>query len=209
MSETGAPGNLIAVLCLAAWVALTAAPAGAATPGEAFVAERGPATIPLGHAQFCAERPVECRPNDRVVTYQTLTEARWRQLVEINAEINSDVIPITDAALYKTEEYWTYPHGYGDCEDYVLAKRRALIELGWPASTVLVTVVREHNGDGHAVLTVRTDRGDLILDNQATLIKLWSDTPYTYIKRQSQTDSGRWMNLVDARQTHRTSSIRN
>lgn len=201
MSDTGAAGKTVAAACVAAFLLFSAAPASAATPEEAFVAERGPTTMPLGHARFCAERPVECRPNDRVVSVLTLTDARWRQLVDVNAEVNSAVTPITDRALYKTEEYWTYPHGYGDCEDYVLAKRRALIELGWPASTVLVTVVRERNGDGHAVLTVRTDRGDLILDNQEALIKLWIDTPYTYVKRQSQTDAGRWVNLVDARLT--------
>lgn len=176
-----------------------ALPAGAATPEEAFLIELGLTSTPIGHAQFCTERPAECLPNFAVVMTEELTGARWQELLEVNARINATVTPVTDVALYQTEEYWTYPRGYGDCEDFVLAKRRALIELGWPASTLLMTVVREPNGEGHAVLTVRTDRGDLVLDNQEALVKLWSETPYLYIKRQSQTDASRWVDLDDTR----------
>jgi predicted transglutaminase-like cysteine proteinase len=185
-----------ALAAIGLWLA---AASGAAAGSTAFVGESGSTSMPIGHAQFCAERPDECLPNDHVVAAFELTELRWRQLLEVNAEINGSVVPVTDAVLYQVEEYWTYPHGYGDCEDFVLAKRRALIDLGWPASTLLVTVVREANGDGHAVLTVRTDRGDLVLDNQDGMIRLWSETPYTYIKRQSQVSSGAWVDLVDSR----------
>jgi hypothetical protein len=31
---------------------------------------------------------------------------------------------------------------------------------GWPESKLLITVVRDENNEGHAVLTVRTDEGD-------------------------------------------------
>ena len=186
---------------IAAGVAYAVAqPAAAATPEQAFVTELGLTSTPVGHARFCAERPAECQPNATVVPTAELTSGRWQQLLEVNAEFNATVLPVTDSALYNTEEFWTYPRGYGDCEDYVLAKRRALVELGWPASTLLITVVREPNGDGHAVLTVRTDRGELILDNQEALIRLWSETPYQFIKRQSQTDAGRWVDLADSRQ---------
>ena len=62
-----------------------------------------------------------------------------------------------------------------------------------------MTVVREANGNGHAVLMVRTDRGDLVLDNQDGMIQLWSDTPYQFLKRQSQHHAGEWVNLNDRR----------
>jgi predicted transglutaminase-like cysteine proteinase len=39
-----------------------------------------------------------------------------------------------------------------DCEDYVLLKRRMLMQAGWPREALLVTVVRDKKGDGHAVL---------------------------------------------------------
>jgi predicted transglutaminase-like cysteine proteinase len=97
-------------------------------------------------------------------------------------------------------ERWAYPDdGKGDCEDYVLAKRRALINLGWPASVLLITVVRDKEGDGHAVLTVVTDRGDVILDNQENEILPWQDTGYRYVKRQSQGDPTLWVSLGDTR----------
>lgn len=174
-------------------------PAMAISSNDAFVAEVRETSIPMGHAAFCQARPDECLQNASFKSYVELTQNNWAQLLEINAKFNAEIKPINDIDLYQTEEFWTYPRGYGDCEDYVLAKRRALLEAGWPASTLLVTVVRQQNGEGHAVLTVRTDRGDLILDNQEGLIKVWSQTPYHYIKRQSQVHAGRWMELSDNR----------
>jgi len=76
-----------------------------------------------------------------------------------------------------------------------------LIAAGWDPSTLLMTVVREADGNGHAVLMVRTDRGDLILDNQNGKVLLWKDTPYDFIKRQSQADAGKWVALNDDRTT--------
>ena len=106
-------------------------------------------------------------------------------------------------------EKWTYPDdGYGDCEDYVLLKRRMLMEAGWPREALLITVVREKNGDGHAVLTVKTDRGELILDNQNADIVLWSASGYRFVKRQSQSDPNVWVSLGDPRPTTATATSR-
>ncbi|HXV30629.1 MAG TPA: transglutaminase-like cysteine peptidase, partial [Sinorhizobium sp.] len=52
---------------------------------------------------------------------------------------------------------------------------------------------------GHAVLTVRTDRGDFILDNMRSKVLLWSETEYTFLKRQSSENAGRWVKLQDGR----------
>ncbi len=158
-----------------------------------------PTSVPVGAAEFCHTHTGECGPNANFVETSTLTEERWNQLLSVNNTINSTVVPVTDEDLYHVAEYWTYPNGYGDCEDYVLAKRRALIQLGWAPSTLLISVVRETNGSGHAVLMVRTDRGDLVLDNQEGLIKLWSDTPYVFLKRQSQANSAQWVDIYDER----------
>jgi predicted transglutaminase-like cysteine proteinase len=74
-----------------------------------------------------------------------------------------------------------------------------LIEAGFSPSNLLMTVVLQPNGDGHAVLTVRTDRGDFILDNMRNKVMLWADTEYTYLKRQSSSDPTRWVKLQDGR----------
>jgi predicted transglutaminase-like cysteine proteinase len=180
---------------------LSAAPAVALDfANSAFIkAADGNTSIPIGHAEFCDARPDECQPNANPVSAIALDDTHWNQLLQVNAYYNSTIVPVTDADLYQVDEFWTYPNGYGDCEDYALAKRRALIDAGWPASTLLIAVVREANGNGHAVLLVRTDRGDLVLDNQEGMIRVWNETPYQFIKRQDQADAGRWVDMIDDR----------
>jgi predicted transglutaminase-like cysteine proteinase len=165
----------------------------------AFAPVSGSTTIPIGHAQFCKSHRGECGTNVHLTEIVQLTKALWEQLVDVNNEMNTDIAPITDEDLYHVGELWTYPDGYGDCEDIALAKRRALIDDGWDASTLLMTVVREKSGAGHAVLMVRTDRGDLVLDNQEGSIKVWNETPYQFVKRQSQANAGQWVSIDDAR----------
>jgi predicted transglutaminase-like cysteine proteinase len=98
-------------------------------------------------------------------------------------------------------EKWSYPDdGYGDCEDYVLLKRHLLIKAGWPRAALLVTVVRDQRGDGHAVLTVRTTKGEFVLDNQVEKVLPWTETGYRFVKRQSQTDPNVWVQLSHPRQ---------
>lgn len=170
------------------------------TTNVAFVQTVSATTsIPVGHLEFCQSRPDECRPHANPVGAVPLTEALWQQLLNVNASVNQSVVPVTDDQLYQVAEFWTYPNGYGDCEDYALAKRRDLINAGWPASTLLMAVVKQANGEGHAVLMVRTDRGDLVLDNQVGSVDLWSQTPYKFIKRQSQADAGQWVDMIDTR----------
>lgn len=177
-------------------------PAAAATvdlSNPAFAQTAGPTSIPIGHSEFCKVNRDECGSYSRVVDVEVLTDARWRTLVAINDRLNREIVPVTDADLYQVEELWTYPDGYGDCEDIALAKRRELIAEGWDASTLLMAVVRERNGDGHAVLMVRTDRGDLVLDNQDGMVRVWAETPYQFIKRQSQHNAGEWVDILDNR----------
>jgi predicted transglutaminase-like cysteine proteinase len=183
---------------------LTLAPAASATALDltniAFVQTvSGTTSIPVGHLEFCTNHPVECRANDSVVSATPLDEASWQQLMSVNSYYNQNVTPVTDEDLYKVAEFWTYPNGYGDCEDFALAKRRDLINSGWHPSTLMIAVVKEANGNGHAVLIASTDRGDLVLDNQDGNIRLWNETPYKFIKRQSQAHSGQWVDMIDDR----------
>lgn len=170
------------------------------TNNVAFV-QTSPSTtsIPVGHAEFCKKRSSECTVNADQVAAMPLTETLWQQLQAVNAYYNQSIVAVTDDQLYQVQEFWTYPNGYGDCEDYALIKRRELINAGWPASVLLLSVVKQANGEGHAVLLVRTDRGDLVLDNQFGTIDLWSATPYKFIKRQSQANAGQWVDMIDAR----------
>ena len=162
---------------------------------------------PIGWVDFCAETPVECRVQPTTPRDVVLSGKAWTDLSRINTWVNGNVKPMTDLEHWGVVEKWSYPEdGYGDCEDYVLLKRRMLMESGWPREALLITVVREKNGNGHAVLTVKTDKGEFILDNQQERILLWSETDYRYVKRQSQSDPNRWVSLGDPRPTVATAS---
>jgi predicted transglutaminase-like cysteine proteinase len=71
-----------------------------------------------------------------------------------------------------------------------------LVQRGFPESTLLITVVRDENNEGHAVLTVRTDGGDFVLDNKRREIVRWAETPYTFVKRQSEKNPLVWISLL-------------
>lgn len=160
----------------------------------------GGTTPPIGYVRFCADHGTDCVAAGEMVFEMELDKARLAQLEKVNTGINEAVDPVTDMEHFGETERWSYPtDGKGDCEDYVLAKRKALIGMGWPASVLLITVVRDKDGDGHAVLTVVTDHGDLVLDNQAPDILPWKETGYRFVKRQSQGDPALWVSLGDSR----------
>src|SRR5690606_35231965 len=113
----------------------------------AFAPVGSQTSIPIGAAEFCKAHRGECGPNRNAVAVMSLTDERWNDLVDINNSVNAAVVPVTDIDYYRADEVWAYPDsGYGDCEDYALAKRKALIANGWNPSTLLITVVRETNG---------------------------------------------------------------
>lgn len=176
---------------------------GLAGPAQAQqVALGAPTSPPIGWVQFCNDYEGECVNRSLPVTQIKLTEASWRQIVKINADVNREITPVTDIEHWGAPERWDYPtDGRGDCEDYVLEKRRRLADAGFPLNTLLITVVRDHKGDGHAVLTIKTDRGDFVLDNQQAKILAWRDTGYRFVKRQSDENPMRWVSLggIDTR----------
>jgi predicted transglutaminase-like cysteine proteinase len=176
---------------------------------EPYLAVGTTARPPVGWVEFCAENSRECSVQTKEPRDVVLNPKVWSSLVRINDWVNQAIRPVTDMEHWGTVEKWSYPDdGYGDCEDYVLLKRRMLFEAGWPRSALLITVVRDRKGDGHAVLTVRTDKGDYILDNQNDKILPWADTGYRFVKRQSQTDPNTWVALGDPRPATATASAR-
>ena len=129
-----------------------------------------------------------------------MSQTAWRDLVRVNRWVNETVKPMTDMDHWGVIEKWSLPtDGYGDCEDYVLLKRKMLIDAGWPREALLITVVRDKKGEGHAVLTVKTDKGEFVLDNQNENVLAWTETGYRFVKRQSQSDPNVWVSLGDDR----------
>lgn len=160
-----------------------------------FMRTHGLTQPPFGFIGFCERMPAECERGPLEESRFVLTPGRLAEMTEINRTVNRTIEPATDLEVYGKVEYWTIPTTRGDCEDYVLLKRQRLIARGWPVSTLLVTVVRDENGEGHAILTARTAQGDFLLDNKTDDIRLWSQSKYTFVMRQSYLDPKMWMSL--------------
>ncbi|WP_425523707.1 transglutaminase-like cysteine peptidase [Rhizobium setariae] len=150
---------------------------------------------PIGHYEFCQTHKSECSVRSTNTVAPRVTEFGWNVVRQINAQVNQDIMPMTDQQIYGRDEVWAYPKEVGDCEDFVLLKRKMLMERGFSAADLLVTVVRKRDGEGHAVLTLRTSDGDYVLDNLEDTVKLWSETPYRYLKRQASFNTGRWVTI--------------
>lgn len=164
---------------------------------------------PIGWTQFCQTYQAECATKPLPARDVVLDGKAWNDLKRINDWANHSIKPMTDMDHYGMVQWWRYPDdGAGACHSYALLKRRALMQAGWPRQALLMTIVHEANGDGHAVLTVKTDHGEYILDNLTDDIRLWSQTPYRYYKRQSQGDPNVWVWLEDGHTDIASSSIR-
>lgn len=169
-------------------------------PHASYAAVSGETRAPIGWVEFCVEYKSECATKPSQPRDIVLTPKAWTDLVKVNDWVNETVKPMTDLDHWGVVERWNFPDdGYGDCEDYALQKRKMLMKAGWPREALLITVVRDKKGDGHAVLTVKTNRGEFILDNEENQIVAWDKTGYHFVKRQSQSDQNTWVSLGEPR----------
>jgi predicted transglutaminase-like cysteine proteinase len=146
--------------------------------------------------QFCIRLPEECRIDPDEPALVTLTPEVWLLLKTTNKRVNVAIRPKTDREHWGVEDRWNYPDdGYGDCEDFQLLKRRLLIEAGLPRRALRMAVVADKEGYGHAVLMVRSDRGDFILDNSTDAVLAWNETGYRFVKREGSDDLA-WVALA-------------
>ena len=180
---------------------------GAANAAGAMVTG-GLTSQPIGHYEFCKENPKLCSIRTRDNGPARMTGELARALNTINVAVNRAVRPMNDSDIYGKTEVWAFPvNQVGDCDDYVLEKQRELSAAGISLSNLLITVVRKADGEGHAVLTVRTDRGDIILDNLTDDIRPWNETGYRFLKRQSSVDTGRWVSVRGGSKTPTVASV--
>jgi predicted transglutaminase-like cysteine proteinase len=181
-------------LAMSGWWAVPALAAGPMTTG-------GLTSQPIGHYEFCKTHKSECSIRPGNLAPAALNATLWRQLASVTTAVNAAVKPMSDYDIYGKDEVWAYPDkGVGDCEDYVLEKRRRLNRLGISLANLLITVVRKPDGEGHAVLTVRTDKGDYVLDNLTDKVRPWDQTGYRFLKRQAADNTGRWVSIRDGQQ---------
>jgi predicted transglutaminase-like cysteine proteinase len=191
------PARRLAVV-LVSLLALTSA-AIPASGSDAAMVTGGVTSQPIGHYEFCKQYPSECNQRSRSAPAPKLSSTGWAMLHSINASVNARYVAMTDKEMYGREEVWVYPTDAADCEDFALQKRRELMGRGFAPSDVLMTVVRKPDGEGHAVLTVRTADGDFVLDNLDNRVRPWNETSYTFLKRQASFNSGRWVTIENGR----------
>lgn len=161
----------------------------------------GPTSVPYGWLDFCHREPQECNQPVLPPTDIALTPEKWQALNKVNRMVNQTIIPVSNYDHWGTMlDHWDYPtDGKGDCKIYALWKRKLLADAGFPRQALLMTIVRDQNGEGHTILTVKTDHGEFILDNMREEIRSWDATGYRFYKRQSQEDPNIWVSILEAR----------
>jgi predicted transglutaminase-like cysteine proteinase len=175
---------------------VSAIPSSPGTPARSGQLEQTVASAkpPSGFLDFCERNPGECRTNRNQPSTMRFTQETWEKLETVNNVVNEAIRPLDDNEHYGVEEFWTVPvDGQGDCEDYVLAKRKMLTLLGFPGAALRITVVLNDNLVRHAILTVVTDRGDYVLDNAQRDILPAEKTGYRLIERQDVASPTGWI----------------
>lgn len=161
----------------------------------AMVQAAGEAKPLAAWVEFCQRMPSECGVNPAEPATVQLTARTWNAIQAVNSRVNASLRPMTDEEHWGVADRWDIPtDGAGDCEDFQLLKRRLLVQEGLPRRAMRMTVVIDGQGEGHAVLMIRTDRGDIVLDNKTNAVRTWFETGYVFVKRESQDRIG-WVSL--------------
>lgn len=177
---------------LAAMIALSGgAMAMDAGQSDAFLPVRKAATAPAGASALC-------RTYDWACAGKTSAAAVGADVLKVAAQINraanSAIRPISDMDQYATAERWTLPTKRGgDCEDYALFKKMQLIQAGISADRLLVAAVLDKKNNPHAVLVLRTDMGDFVLDNLTSRVLPWNKTGYAFLRMQNPARPSEWV----------------
>jgi predicted transglutaminase-like cysteine proteinase len=157
-----------------------------------------PTLAPMAFTQFCLKYPSDCKSGrlllegDRI----ELNDMRRSELETINRTVNSSIRPERNEDGLAGEK-WLLSPLRGDCNDYAVTKRHQLIARGWPARTVLLSEVVTGSGEHHLVTVVRTNSGDLVLDNLTDQIKPWSRTPYRWLRIQTPKNPNYWASISE------------
>ncbi|WP_243692228.1 transglutaminase-like cysteine peptidase [Caulobacter sp. BK020] len=141
---------------------------------------------------------VENGPVEDAPAPPMISQLSDRELQRINTQVNRSIRRSDDYAAYGRADYWASGADHvkrGDCEDYALAKRRALIEAGAPGEALSIAIVRTFRGEMHAVLLVATSEGEVVLDNLSPWIVPWNEAPYQWLDRQAPGAPTKWVHV--------------
>jgi predicted transglutaminase-like cysteine proteinase len=188
-------GTVAAMIC-GGWLALQQ-PTSASSAEATYASVGGETSVPYGWVDFCARYPGECSVEQVPVADINLSAKAMREINRVNRWVNAHVEAVSDMDHWGIVDRWDYPtDGKGDCEDYALLKRKMLIDLGFPRQALLMTVVKDASQEGHAILTLKTTKGEFVLDNLNDDMKPWTAAVgYRFVKRQSQENPNVWVML--------------
>jgi predicted transglutaminase-like cysteine proteinase len=155
-----------------------------------------PTLAPMAYTQFCLRYAEECRTRKLFRGGPVLLSAARRvELSSVNDAVNASIVP--EANLQGLAgEVWLIGPDRGDCNDYAVTKRHALMQRGWPARALLLSEVVTGSGEHHLVLVVRTSEGDLVLDSLTDRIKPWFKARYRWVRMQTPGVAKLWTTIV-------------
>jgi predicted transglutaminase-like cysteine proteinase len=156
------------------------------------IAEASPTLAPFQHVRFCLRYPDDCKSNPTKNGLIDLNDETLKLLDHVNRDVNAAISPMAKRYGPDLQDSWTISPSIGDCNDYAVTKRHALLQNGLPAQALRLSVVKTASGIGHLVLVVVTTKGDLVLDNLIGTIRPWQNADYHWLKIQSATDARFW-----------------
>jgi predicted transglutaminase-like cysteine proteinase len=156
------------------------------------IVNASPTLAPFQHVRFCLRYPTDCSSDPLGQERIDLSEETSELLNRVNRSVNISIRPTLKSYGSDLGLGWTIAPDMGDCNDYAVTKRHALIESGLPSKALRLSVVKTASGVGHLVLVVVTTKGDVVLDNLTEVIRVWQSTDYQWIKIQSASDPRFW-----------------
>lgn len=142
-----------------------------ALEGEALRLDGG--FVLANAARYCDRVPDECRFEAGDVAPEPFEQIS-ALLAAVNDRVNTTTTFRLDRDQYGASDFWALPaSGFGDCEDFALAKRRLLIEGGVDPRNLRITLVRffdKGRAVNHALLGVVTSHGMRYLDMNERMI---------------------------------------
>lgn len=153
-----------------------------------------PAYMPLGQGmlppfsftKFCIRKPLRCAASEEVQQIPLDMENR-KKLEDVQRGVNRSLSGL---------EKWNDDATKNDCTDYALTKRSRLLDMGYPASALLIAVAYVPSGEAHLLLVAVTDRGDFVLDNLRQTVTRWDQLPYRWVMRSAPQDPKQWQAIL-------------
>lgn len=149
---------------------------------------------PAGWLNWCMGAAERCLPAQRPEVAPA-TPALLAAVERVQRQVNAAISPRAEPA---GRDLWQHDADHGDCEDFALAKQHKLRAAGLPHGAVRLATARLASGELHAVVTVETDRGTLVLDNLHDRVMPVASLDYSWLRLQGTDGSLRWRELAGA-----------